>query len=66
MANINLEKLAKCLNLVKQIFDDEKIALEWLTYPHPSLGKSPLMVLADGNYQLIMKILKEIQNKPFS
>lgn len=66
MKQINLSDLAQCLELLQDIFGNKEVAIEWLKFPHPFLGKSPLLVLSEGNVKLVLKILTDMQSQQFS
>lgn len=64
--NIDLKELAECLELLQQVFGPEKTAFDWLDYPHPHLGKKPLVALAEGNTKAVLKILRDMSTKILS
>lgn len=66
MPTINLKELAECLELLHRIFGKETIALEWLNFPHPYLGKKPLIALAEGNTAGVLKILRDMSIRTLS
>lgn len=63
---IDLDQLVQCLNILQEIFGDQVIAIEWLGYPHPSLGRAPMMALADGGAKDVIKILEKMKNNILS
>lgn len=55
------EKLAKCLNLLKEIFGEVSLIMAWLEYPHPFLGK-PREAMVSGKIDQVILELERIKN----
>ncbi|HVI40223.1 MAG TPA: MbcA/ParS/Xre antitoxin family protein [Anaerovoracaceae bacterium] len=66
MAGINLSELGQCLELLQDIFGNKDTAIEWLNFPHPHLGTSPMLAIAGGKAQAVLKILRQMQTKQLS
>ena len=63
---IDLQMLSICLNRLQEIFGDYQVCIEWLNYPHPSLSKSPMEALSDGDSELVLKILEKMKSANLS
>ncbi len=61
------QKLAKCLNLLKEIFGEVKTIMDWLEFPHPSLGgQKPRVAMVDGDIDSVISTLEQIKNAQLS
>lgn len=63
---IDPETLAACLNQLQEIFGDHQVSIQWLNFPHPSLGKTPMMALSEGDAESVLKILRKMKNANLS
>jgi hypothetical protein len=63
---IDLQDLSRCLNRLQEIFGDYQVSIEWLNFPHPSLGRTPMTALAEGDAESVIKILEKMKNANLS
>lgn len=52
------------MDLLAETFPTPELGTIWMNSPHPYLGyRKPLMVLADGEVDLVVKILEYIKSQ---
>jgi uncharacterized protein (DUF2384 family) len=64
--DINLDDLARTLNILKDTFGDSKSIFRWLYCRHPDLGmRTPIDALTCGDSKLVVGILERMMfNQP--
>jgi uncharacterized protein (DUF2384 family) len=62
-----LQKLAKCTNLLKDVFGEVSIIMDWLEFPHPLLSNvKPRIAMVDGDIDSVIRILERMKNAQLS
>lgn len=60
--NVNLDDLAKIINILNKIFKTPYEIFSWLNCPNPGLGGiKPRIAIIDGDSGQVLKILQNLQ-----
>lgn len=64
MVDVDLIVLARCVNILQEIFGEASIICQWWEWPHPRLGnKKPRVAMVDGNINRVLKVLQDMQTE---